>query len=300
LTAPPTARGSVAGHYDETVSENAALDATRGRVMWSLLRTPEWQLKVAAAVPAGILAGVWIGAEARGRILDSVGFTAAFLVAVWFWLYTAADESARGILLADWGRTHDLAFEEFPALGRGTPLLREGESQEAENGLVGELLGKPLVICHFTFTLAGVGDEGGTTHADVQYTVARVRKVDTPVDGLTLHPITGLDRALHTRRASLPHGRVVELESAAMQHHYRLEARTSVSETAVRRIFEPSFIEWCVEERNVLLELEGGELVVGVLGHLAGLNELEDLWDRTRWVLKRVLAASDRTATAGR
>ena len=281
--------------YDGIVSEDTALDVARWRAARSLLRTREWQLKLAATVPLGILSGVWIGAEARGRVLDSIGFTAAFLVGVGIWLYSTADVSARGVLVADWGRTHDLAFEEFPALGRGTPLLREGDSQEAENGLVGEMLGKPLVICHFTFTLAGVGDEGGTTHAGVQYTVARVREIDTPVGGLTLHPITGLDRAMH-RRAALPHGHVIELESAALHRHYRLEAGASVTDAAVRRIFEPSFMEWCVDERNVLFELEGGELVVGVLGHLAAPNELEDLWARTRWVLKRITAAADRTA----
>jgi hypothetical protein len=261
----------------------------------SLLRTSEWQLKLAATVPAGILAGVWFGAEAHGRIVDAVGFTAVFIAAVLVWLWSAADGCARGILVADWGRTHDLVFEEFPALGRATPLLREGESQDAKNGLVGELLGRPLMICHFTFTLVGVGDEGGTTHSDADYTVAQVSDIDTSVDGMTLHPITALDRGLRKRGSSLALGRVVELESSALRRAYKLEAREGVSETAVRRIFEPSFMEWCIDERNVLFELEGGTLVVAVREHIAAPNELEDLLARTRWVLKRVIAASDRT-----
>jgi hypothetical protein len=278
------------------VPENELLDAIRGRVQGSLLRTWEWRLKLAAAVPAGILAGAWFGDEARGRIIDSIGFTAAFLVGVWIWLGHTSDGSARAILLADWGRGHDLAFDEFPELDGATPLLREGDSRHARNGVVGELLGRPLLICHFTYTVVGVGDEGGTTHADVSYTVAHIGELDTPVDGLTLHPTaSGLDRGLRKRRSSLAGGRVVELESAAMQRAYKLEAGEGATDVAVRRIFEPSFIEWCVDERNVLFEVENGQLVVAVPGHLADENDLEDLWARARWVLKRVVAASART-----
>jgi hypothetical protein len=278
------------------VSENEPLDAARGQIMRSLLRTSEWQLQFAATVPAGILAGAWIGAEAQGRILDAIGFTAAFLVAVYAWLWSAADRPARGVLLAGWGRTHDLVFDEFPEVAGATPLLREGESQSAENALVGELLGRPVLVCHFTYTVVGVGDEGGTTHHDVDYTVVRVSEIDTPVDGLTLHPTSsGLDRGLRKRRSSLAHGRVVELESSAMSHAYKLEAQEGVTDTAVGRIFEPSFMEWCVDERNVLFELEGGELVVAVPEHISAPNELEDLWLRARWVLRRVSEASDRT-----
>jgi len=196
-----------------------------------------------------------------------------------------------------WGRSHELSFVESPDLGEGTPLLREGDERDAENGLVGELLGRPLTLCHYTYTVVtystdsnGVRTRNESKHP---YTVARIDEVRTPVARMTLHPRSVIDRGwLDRADSALTSNRVVELESTDMHRRYKLEVHDDVPDIAVRQIFEPSFIVWCIDQQDVLFELEDGVLVVAVKSHLTEQGPLDALLDQSRAVLERIAAAS--------
>jgi hypothetical protein len=132
----------------------------------------------------------------------------------------------------------------------------------------------------------------GEPNADAPFTLVRVRGLHTPISRLTLHPIAGIDRANPLEHgAALDRDRVVELESTDLHRHYRLEVQHAVPDTAVRELFEPSFIVWCIEQEDVLFELEHGELVVALRDHLTDADALDFLLERSRFVLQRVLDA---------
>jgi hypothetical protein len=60
----------------------------------------------------------------------------------------------------------------------------------------------------------------------------------------------------------------------------------------VRQIFEPSFIVWCLDQKDVLFELENGELVVAVKNHLSDQGPLDALLAQSRAVLGRITSAA--------
>lgn len=182
-----------------------------------------------------------------------------------------------------WGRGHDLRPESPTILGTPTPLLRDGGTRQAADGLVGTLRGRPVTVCHYDFH---VGD------ARADFTIAVVDEVRAPADGIALHPITWLDRGPFRHRPGIAGWHVVELESSSLDRHYKLAVAPGVPDGAVRRLFEPVVVERCVEERNVLFELQAGTMVVAFHGVLHLAHQLDELWDRTDWLLGRVDAAA--------
>ena len=265
-------------------------DAYLAHRVGAQLRTTRWRLALVAAALAGVLAGVWFAHGTATRILLAAVLAPAFPAALVLWLSHQQQDLAEGDLLSAWGRAHDLRFEDVPALGRGTPLLREGDVQVALNGLAGKLLGLPMLLCQYTYTI--VSQTPGEPSADAPFTLVRVRGLHTPISRLTLHPIAGIDRANPLEHGAAVKGdRVVELESSDLDRHYRLEVQHAVPDVAVRRLFEPSFIVWCSEQEDVLFELERGELIVALRDHLDEPDWLDYLLERSRFVLQRILDA---------
>jgi hypothetical protein len=271
--------------------------AIRARHVRALLGSTRWRVAIAIGAIVGVLLGAAIGHSAGARVALAIGLgvvlSAAVLVVIWI----RASASAEDDFMAAWGRSHALTFVESPDIGAGTPLLREGDEQDSENGLVGQLLGRPLTLCHYTYTVItystdsnGVRTRNESKHP---YTVARIDDVQAPVARMTLHPRSVIDRGwLDRADSALTSNRVVELESTDLHRRYKLEVRDDVSDLAVRQVFEPSFIVWCLDQRDVLFELEDGVLVVAVKSHLTEQGPLDALLDQSRAVLERIAAAS--------
>ncbi len=271
--------------------------AIRARHVRASLRSTRWRVAIAVGAIIGALLGAAIGPTTGARIALAIGLgivlAAVALVVIWI----RASGSAEDDFMTAWGRSHDLSFVESPDIGEGTPLLREGDERDAENGLVGELLGRPLTLCHYTYTVVtystdsnGVRTRNESKHP---YTVARIDDVRTPVARMTLHPRSVIDRGwLDRADSALTSNRVVELESTDMHRRYKLEVHDDVPDIAVRQIFEPSFIVWCIDQQDVLFELEDGVLVVAVKSHLTEQGPLDALLDQSRAVLQRIAAAS--------
>ena len=80
--------------------------------------------------------------------------------------------------------------------------------------------------------------------------------------GLSLHPRSfGDNRVFDRIDSALTPDRVVQLESSELQHEYKLEVADSASDLAVRLLFEPAFIVWCLEQSadEMLVEIENGD-----------------------------------------
>lgn len=269
--------------------------AIRARRVRAALRSNRWQLAIAIAAVVGALLGAGIGHHAGARVGLAIGFVVVLVGIVLVVLWVRASGSAEDDFLTAWGRSHGLAFVESPDLGEGTPLLREGDSRKAENGLVGQLDGHPLTLCHYTYTVVthSTDSNGSQTRqeTDHPFTVARVDGVAGSIERMTLHPRSIIDRGwLDRADSALTSDRVVELESIALHKRYKLEVRDGVQDVAVRQVFEPSFIVWCTDQKDVFFELENGELLVAVKHHLDEQAPLDALLDRSRVVLARLAA----------
>jgi hypothetical protein len=271
--------------------------AIRARHVRASLRSTRWRVAIAVGAIIGALLGGALGHTAGARIALAIGLAVALAAAGFIVLWVRASGAAEDAFMTAWGRSHDLAFVESPDIGESTPLLREGDERDAENGLVGQLLGRPLTLCHYTYTVVtystdsnGVRTRNESKHP---YTIARIDEVRTPVARMTLHPRSVIDRGwLDRADSALTSNRVVELESTDLHRRYKLEVHDDVPDIAVRQIFEPSFIVWCIDQQDVFFELEDGVLVVAVKSHLTEQGPLDALLDQSRAVLERIAAAS--------
>ena len=244
----------------------------------------------------GAALGAAFGEHAGSRIALAIGFVSVLALVILIVIWVRASGSAEDDFLTAWGRSHGLVFVASPELGEGTPLLRQGDSREAEHGLVGLLDGHPLMLCHYTYTVVthSTDSNGAQTRqeTDHPFTVARLDGVAGPISRLTFHPRSFIDRGWFDRADSaLTADRVVELESMEMHRRYKLEVRDDVSDVDVRQLFEPSFIVWCTDQKDVFFELENGELLVAVKRHLDDQAPLDALLDRSRVVLARLAAS---------
>jgi hypothetical protein len=270
--------------------------AIRARRVRAALRSTGWRSALGAAAIVGALLGAGIGHHAGSRVALAIGFMVVLVAVVMVVLWVRASGSAQDDFLTAWGRAHALTFVESPSLGEGTPLLRQGDSRKAENGLVGQLQGHPLTLCHYTYTVVSYStDSNGARQrqeTDHPFTVARMDGVAGSISRMTFHPRGMLDRGWFDRADSaLTSDHVVELESMELHKRYKLEVRDSVPDVAVRQVFEPSFIVWCTDQKDVFFELENGELLVAVKHHLDEQAPLDALLDRSRAVLARLAAS---------
>jgi hypothetical protein len=271
--------------------------AIRARRVRAALRSDGWRIVMIGAALLGAVVGSFIGKHPASQFVLAIGcaivLVAVVVVVIWF----RASGSAEDDFLTSWGRGYELEFQETPDLGVGTPLLRQGDERKAENGLVGAVDGHPVTVCHYTYTVVSrtTDSKGVMTRqeSDHPFTVVRLDYVDTPVASMSLHPRSVLDRGwLDRLDSAVTANRTVELESADLQKRYKLEVQDAVSDVQVRQIFEPSFIVWCLDQKDVLFELENGELVVAVKNHLSDQGPLDALLAQSRAVLGRITSAA--------
>jgi hypothetical protein len=262
-----------------------------------MLRSDGWRLILIGLALLGTVIGSFIGAHPFAQFVLAIGFAIVMVAIGLIVIWIRASGSAEDDFLTAWGRAHELTFEESPNTGSGTPLLRQGDEQKAENGLVGSFAGHPVLVCHYTYTVVTYStDSNGVrtrNEAHHPFTVVRLDAVASGVSRMTLHPRSGLDKGWFDRvDSALTSNRVVELESSELHDRYKLEVKDDVSDIEVRQIFEPSFIVWCLDQKDVLFELESSELLVAVKSHLTEQAPLDALLEQSRAVLERIAAAS--------
>ena len=180
-----------------------------------------------------------------------------------------------------------------------TPLLREGDRRHSDDHVYGPLpSGGEGALCHYTYEVKHetVDSEGhtDTTWVEHPFTVIETGVLAPGIPRLTLHPRSFGDNRLFDRIDSkLTSDRVVELESSELEKEFKLEVSDSASDMAVRLLFEPAFIVWCLDQGDgMLFEIEEQTLAVAISGHSYDAAELD-------WLVGMAGTIATRVADAG-
>ena len=90
----------------------------------------------------------------------------------------------------------------------------------------------------------------------------------------------------------------MQLESSELEHDYKLEVADSASDVAVRVLFEPAFIVWCIDQAadRVLIEVENETLVVATPDHSYDAAQLDGLVEKATTVATRLADAAGTAA----
>jgi hypothetical protein len=196
-----------------------------------------------------------------------------------------SDSSHDATALERWAAGHGFTPSERRLEGE-TPLLRQGMVDVATDVHEGELDGRPARVFDLYVDAAGMpvpGDTGLTTAA---FTVLLV-EVDAPGwPRVTIHPAEFSDGSWLTRLLHHDDHRVRDV-GPAFDARYRLRVADSTPEDAVDRLLASDLIAWCVEQPNLIFDLEnnvdtGDSLVVAAPGDEVDEADIDRLADQAR------------------
>jgi len=217
-----------------------------------------------------------------------------------------ATSRAKSAFLVAWASARGWSVDDTNWVERATPLLRDGDRRESDDHVTGQLAsGNLATLCHYTYEIrqtSTTSNGGTTTHWEEHpFTVVETNVAAPGIPALSLRPRGFGDNRLFDRIGSaFTSRRVVELESSELQHEYKLEVADDASDIAVRRLFEPSFIVWCVEQAgyDLLFEIENDVLVVAIPGHSYDAAELDGLVENAATIAVRVAGAHAESAVS--
>jgi hypothetical protein len=219
--------------------------------------------------------------------------------------YVLADSRAKSAFLQAWARSRGWTTDTDMWLDEATPLLRSGDRHKSNDHVCGPLTsGSQAALCHYTYEVRheNVDSRGNTTtHWEThEFTVIETGVTALGIPRLSLHPRSFGDNRLFDRiDSALTSGRVVQLESSDLEREYKLEVADSASDVAVRLLFEPAFIVWCLDQAadRMLLEIENEALVVAIPDHSYDAAQLDGLVEKATTIATRLVDA--RVATKG-
>ena len=271
----------------------------RSEQLRALRTTWWWAGMVLVPIVAGVAAAVVVSNRSP-RVVFVVAVVAV-VATVLVWLigtYMLADSRAKSAYLPAWARSR--GWTEGAGMWResATPLLRDGDRRYSQDHVYGPLpSGGEAVLCHYTYEVKRqTTDAKGntTTHWEEHpFTVIETGVLAPGIPRLTLHPRSFGDNRLFDRIDSkLTSDRVVELESSELEKEFKLEVADSASDMAVRLLFEPAFIVWCLDQgAGMLFEIEEQTLVVAIRGHSYDAAELDQLVGQAGAIATRVADA---------
>jgi hypothetical protein len=282
----------------------APVSQLRGRQMRALAAKTWWRVTIVVVpIAVGTLAAVVFSDLNSAAVFLAAALLTALAALVG--TYLLADSRARAAFLEAWARSRGWTAGTGPWLDEATPLLRDGDRRESGNYLHGPLAGGgEAALCHYTYEVRheSSSSNGTTTSWEShEFTVVETEVAAPDIPTLSLHPRSfGDNRMFDGIDSALTADRVVQLESSELQHEYKLEVADSASDLAVRQLFEPAFIVWCLDQAadGMLVEIENGLLVVAIPDHSFDAAELDDLVDKTATVAARLAEAHAATATA--
>jgi hypothetical protein len=249
------------------------------KVLW-------WRLTMLLVpIAAGVAAALIVSANGVAGF-----FIGAAVIAVALAIGTVAlaDSRAKSAFLEAWATARGWSAGSADWVEEATPLLRDGDRRDSEHHIAGPLPGgEPAVLCHYTYEVrrTSTSSNGATSTSweDYPFTVVETRVSAPGLPVLSLHPRSFGDNRLFDRiDSAVTRNRVAALESAELEHAYKLEVADEVSDLAVRRVFEPSFIVWCIDQApdEMLFELENDVLVVAIPDHSYDAAELDNLVEK--------------------
>ena len=166
--------------------------------------------------------------------------------------------------------------------------------------------GSEAVLCHYTYEVRHSSSDGNggsdTSWESFDFTVIETDVTCPDIGRLTLHPRSfGDNRLFDSIDSALTLDRVVQLESArAGRASTSWKCTTRPRSLAVRLLFEPAFMVWCLDQAadQMLIEIENGTLVVAIPDHSYDETQLDALVERAETVVTRVTDASSGSVPA--
>jgi hypothetical protein len=179
---------------------------------------------------------------------------------------------------------------------RVTPLLRRGQEQRIERAFDVQIGGARGCVAHLTWLSVDytvdqrTGEQQRVETSRNPYTLAQVPVGACAVPRVYLYPKRAGGRLADALETGLTTERAVSLESAEFNAVYRLQVADETDDLAVRRLFEPDFIVWCIAQAGsgTQLEMESQVAVLAVHGHSFDPAVLDELIERAATVARRV------------
>jgi hypothetical protein len=259
------------------------------------LMTATWWRAAIALVPlaagAGVVALLPDGNRAVVFIVIALVVALVGLIAT----YVLADARAKSAFVEAWARSRGWSRDSGVWVDEATPLLRDGDRRESGDHVSGSLAGGgEAALCHYRYEVRHQNtDSNGHTSTSWEshdFTVVETVVEAPDIPSLTLHRRTLGDNRLFDRiDSALTSDRVEHLESSELERAYKLEVADSCSELAVRLLFEPAFIVWCLDQAGdgMLVELEDETLVVAIPDHSYDAAELDGLVEKATTIAAR-------------
>lgn len=266
----------------------------RGEQMRALMRATWWR---GAMVLVPVAAGTGVAAvlSSSNQVVAFLVVAAAVALAGLIGTYVLADARAKSAFVQAWARSRGWNRDTGVWVDEATPLLRDGDRRESGDHVSGTLSPESeAALCHYTYEVRHEStDSNGhtsTTWESHDFTVVETGVEAPDIPRLTMHPRTLGDNRLFDRiDSALTSDRVVHLESSELEHDYKLEVADSCSDLAVRMLFEPAFIVWCLDQAGdeMLVELEDETLVVAIPDHSYDAAELDGLVEKATTIAAR-------------
>jgi hypothetical protein len=266
----------------------------RGEQMRALM-TATWWRGAMVLVPIAVGAGVAVVLSSSNQAVVFIVVAAVVALLGMIGTYALADARAKAAFVQAWARSRGWTRSAGVWVDEATPLLRDGDRRESGDHVSGPLPGAgEAALCHYTYEVRHETTDAkgntSTTWESHDFTVVQTGVEAPDIPRLTMHPRTlGDNRVFDRIDSAFTSNRVVNLESSELEHDYKLEVADSCSDLAVRLLFEPAFIVWCLDQASdeMLVELENETLVVAIPDHSYDAAELDGLVEKATRIAAR-------------
>ena len=254
------------------------------------------------AVVYGLLAGAALGIAAGAAWHDSMAALAVgamVTLAILLFEWKQAEEDAEGEFFTSFAPSIGLDYVVSGAVPPITPLLSAGDTQLCKNVMEGPLFGAQggptCTFAQYEFHVTQADGKGRTQNVPHHFTICAL---EVPGALPVFHGVF-LRRRPQIRVGWLwddwlkrVHAEEVDLESTDFEERYELRASRDQDRVVLGELFSPSFIVWLAEHPlRPGFECKAGELVVFIPGHEGSAAELTLLFEATREITRRVMAA---------
>jgi hypothetical protein len=254
------------------------------------------------AVVYGLLAGAALGIAAGAfwhNRLAALVVGGMVTLAILLFEWEQAEEEAEREFFTSFAPSIGLEYVVSGALPPITPLLSAGDAQLCKNVMEGPLFGAQggptCTFAQYEFRVTHAEGEGSTRTVSHHFTICAL---EVPGALPVFHGVF-LRRRPQIRVDWLwddwlkrVHAKEVDLESTDFEQRYELRTARDQDPMVVHELFSPSFIVWLTEHPlRPGFECKAGELVVFIPGHEGSAGDLTLLFEATREITSRVMAA---------
>jgi hypothetical protein len=235
---------------------------------------------VIGAIAAGIAANWW----AVALFVVGVG------VITWFAIdLMIASSRAHRDFYAAYAQQRGLQWNHDSSIPPATPLLRRGDTRQADEAFTGDLPGGVQgELALYTYEERGSDGQAKEIH---HFTVVlgELPGIGTRLPGLFVQRRSGF-RFLDGAEDVFRRTERVRLESEELDRKCEIFADRGCDQNWLRQLFDPVFVDFLAESspQGFAFEVENGVVCVNVNRHRGTAKELDEICDAAATVVKRI------------